>query len=399
MPARKGFAVFSLVIVSFLLSQSVAAGEWSGSIFFDEQYFLDEGEFRGQAQSYLSMALNPEFHHTWDDGKQLLDFQAFARGGSIDEERNHADIRELMWSYAAPTWELRGGVGKVFWGVTESRHLVDVINQTDLVEGIDGEEKLGQVMLNLAYISDWGTVDGYILPLFRERNYPGPKGRFRYPYEIDQENAQFESAQEQRHVDYALRWTHAVGDWDLGFSYFYGTNREPELIPTIEASGISLVPYYSILSQFGLDAQITLDQWLWKLETIRRSDQDEKYVAATGGFEYTFFDIADSGMDLGWVMEYLFDERGDKASTPFADDVMLGLRLVMNDVQDSTALLGLILDSDDTARMYTLEASRRLGESFTMSLEAFFVSNTENNDPLFLFSNDNNISLSVGYHI
>ena len=40
-------------------------------------------------------------------------------------------------------WSLSIGLGKVFWGVTEFNHLVDVINQTDLVEGIDGEAKLG----------------------------------------------------------------------------------------------------------------------------------------------------------------------------------------------------------------------------------------------------------------
>ena len=44
------------------------------------------------------------------------------------------------------------GVRRVFWGVAESNHLVDVINQTDAIENPDQEDKLGQPMLNLAYV-------------------------------------------------------------------------------------------------------------------------------------------------------------------------------------------------------------------------------------------------------
>ncbi|MDD7885073.1 hypothetical protein [Flavivirga sp. 57AJ16] len=42
--------------------------------------------------------------------------------------------------------------------MTESNHLVDIINQTDAVETFDGEEKLGQPMVQLS----WGT-DNIIL--------------------------------------------------------------------------------------------------------------------------------------------------------------------------------------------------------------------------------------------
>ena len=63
-------------------------------------------------------------------------------------------------------WSLSIGLGKVFWGVTEFNHLVDVINQTDLVEGIDGEAKLGQPKINLSLINHWGALDFFVLPGF-----------------------------------------------------------------------------------------------------------------------------------------------------------------------------------------------------------------------------------------
>ena len=94
----------------------------------------------------------------------------------MDSERTHFDIRELFGLWVFERWELGVGIRKVFWGVTESQHLVDIINQTDLVDSIDGEEKLGQPMVNVSIPHEWGTVDLFILPYFRERTFPGRDG-------------------------------------------------------------------------------------------------------------------------------------------------------------------------------------------------------------------------------
>jgi hypothetical protein len=95
------------------------------------------------------------------------------------------------------------GANKVFWGVTESRHLVDIINQTDLVEDIDEEQNLGQPMVNLLLQRDWGQLDFYLKPWFRE--------------------------------------------------------------PVLELAeaGDRLLPFYHQISQLGLDVQYTRDAWLW----------------------------------------------------------------------------------------------------------------------------------------
>ena len=77
------------------------------------------------------------------------------------------------WSYKGTEIELLVGINKVFWGVTESVHLVDIVNQTDLVEDLDQEDKLGQPMVNLALQHDWGLLNIYLLPYFRERTFPG----------------------------------------------------------------------------------------------------------------------------------------------------------------------------------------------------------------------------------
>ncbi|NOX91394.1 MAG: hypothetical protein GXP18_02760 [Gammaproteobacteria bacterium] len=357
------------------------AGEWSGYVSGEFRAFANSPADARQHDNNLSFSAQPEYYTDWDNGKQSFTVVPFVRWDENDNERSHADIRELTWLKAADDWELRAGIRKVFWGVTESQHLVDIINQTDLVEATDGEEKLGQPMINLALIRDWGTLDLFVLPGFRERTFPGEKGRLRFSPRIDTDQAMYESGDKGQHIDYAARWAHYLGDWDIGLSYFNGTSRDPRFIPGSDNKGQDVfIPFYDLIEQWGLDLQATLGDWLWKFEAINRSGQGKSYTALTTGFEYTVVGIAGSSADLGMISEILYDERGDEALTPFADDILLAGRLTLNDEQSTEFLLGMIFDSDDAARLLSLESSRRLGANWKITLEgqAFInITNTE----------------------
>lgn len=372
------------------------AGEWSGYISGEYRAFAQSPSDARQHDNNFSLSAQPEFFTDWDDGRQSFTFVPFVRLDQHDDERSHADIRELTWLKAANDWELRAGMRKVFWGVTESQHLVDIINQTDLVDARDGEEKLGQPMINLALIRDWGTVDLFVLPGFRERTFAGEDGRLRSIPPVDNEQAIYESSDEEQHIDYAARWTHYLGDWDIGVSYFNGTSRDPRFTPGLDDKGqVVLIPVYDLIKQWGLDLQATLDDWLWKFEAINRSGQGESFTAMTAGFEYTFVGIAQSNADLGVISEALYDDRGDDALTPFADDLMLGARLTLNDEQSTEFLFGIILDSDDDTRLFTLESSRRLGADWKITLEGQAFTNIDSGDLLTGIRNDDYLQLEL----
>jgi hypothetical protein len=165
-----------------------------------------------------------------------------------------------------------------------------------------------------------------------------------------------------------------------------------------------LIPYYPLMQQAGLDAQLTTAEWLWKLELIARDWQaldnsaqlvDQRFVALTGGFEYTFVGVARSDADLGLVAEYLYDDRDEQATSFFQNDLLLGLRLAMNDAQSSEALLGLIHDLDNQELMLSLEASRRFAHHWTASLEVRSFNRVDNNSPLAAIANDDFIQLDI----
>ena len=362
----------ALFIIVVALAFSAQAQEWRGHVSAEYRGFAHAGLDADQHRGYASLVAQPEFRGAWQDRQQQLTFTGFYRWDQHDRQRTHGDVRELLWLYAGRGVELRAGIGKIFWGVAETQHLVDVVNQIDLVEDPDREEKLGQPMLGATLLTQAGNWELYLFPYFRERTFPGEEGRLRSLPRVDTEqDALYESPRRERHVDAAARWSRTFGAWDLGLSYFRGTNREPRFTAGFDAGGEQvLVPYYGQLRQLGLETQATLDRWLLKLEAVRRSERDAGSRAATAGFEYTLPAVLGGASELGLLAEYVYDSRGRAALTPYQDDVMLGVRWTANDAQGTQLLATIILDRRSTERIYNLEASRRLGGNVTASLVA-----------------------------
>jgi hypothetical protein len=393
---QKIVTLFFLVILPI---NSVFAWEISGHLGVENLTFTQNSLDNRQHNNYVSGVIEPELYHEWDAGNQSFAFVPYFRYSQHDSRRTHFDIRELTWVKVAETWELRVGIRKLFWGVTESQHLINIINQTDLVENTDTEDKLGQPMINLALINDWGTLDLFLLTGFRERTFPGVEGRIRASPPIDIDNARFEKKGIERHLAYAVRWSHTIGDWDLGFSHFYGTNRDPLFLPETDKFGNQrLLPYYEMINQTGLDLQVTKGSWLWKLEAIFRSSKTDDYFASTAGFEYTFFDVYETGLDIGILGEYLYDSRGQNFQTLFEDDFLVAMRIAFNDVQSTELLAGIIFDRTSSAKFYNIEASRRFGDSWKLDMEARFFSGIPKADPAHFLRDDDHIRLEVSYH-
>ena len=391
---------FLAVITSIVISNLAFAGEWSGYAGLEFRGFTETAqEARQDHETNFSFAFEAEYYHEWDKGNQSIAFVPFMRVDEHDNERTHFDIRELNYLKVAENWELRLGIRKVFWGVTEFQHLVDVINQTDLVENLDTEDKLGQPMINLALINDWGTVDLFVMPYFRERYFPGTSSRLRTIPHIDQTRSQFESSAKEKHIDLAARYSHYFGDWDIGISHFYGTSRDPRLLLGTDNNGNAVfTPFYDIINQTSLDLQATKGNMLWKLEALHRSGQATTYNAIAAGFEYTFVGVMDSDIDLGLLSEYHYDDRGESASSTFEDDIALGARLAFNDAQSTEALIGLVWDRNTGGKFFNIEASRRIGNSFLLEAQGRFFSNQKASDPAKAFSQDDYIELFLTYN-
>lgn len=399
----RDFSKISLKIILSLMfvvinTSPAASHDLSGHVTLEGSYFFNDGLFPEQKRNNASLALQGEYYHRLEDGSAFT-FVPFARLDYRDDERTHFDIREFNYLMSGENWELLLGVGKVFWGTTEFVHLVDIINQTDLIENLDGESKLGQPMARLFFTRQWGAAEIFLLPYFRERTFSGREGRFRFASVVDTDRARYESSEEERHVDLAIRYSNTIADADFGIYYFKGTGREPKLIPDFDDQGRPvLIPYYEQINQGGLDLQLAAGKWLWKLEALYRSNEDESFFSGTGGFEYTFVDIGDSGMNLGLIGELAYDERGDEATTSFENDVMLGLRLEMNDAASTRLLAGLMKDLDSSARILRIEASCRIRDNWKVNMESWSFFELSQKDVLYTLRDDDFIKMELSYY-
>lgn len=359
-----------------------------------------------------------ELFQAWDDEHQRIVGEFFGRYDDEDDARTHDDVRELYWQVIGDEFEFRLGARRVYWGVVESRHLVDIVNQTDLVEDIDSKSKLGAPMMNLALVHDWGVVDFLLLPYQRARTYPGPDGHPRLPFPVAADEARYESPQRQHHLDYAVRYAGSFGGIDVGLAWFDGTARDPHLLGCLRrgatvagtavapdgpncnpsapqgdpltallqqaglapsdqqiraeaASQVVLVPYYDRLRQASLDAQWIIDSLALKAEALRRERSNRDTYAFVGGFEWSFGNVPWLNADAGILGEYLRDQDNEALGVLYDDELFAGLRLTFNDEASSQVLAGITGDrSNFRSRFGGIEASRRLGNDWRVALKA-----------------------------
>jgi len=376
------------------------ADQWeadiSGSVEMQARAFWHDPQWVGQDDQALqgSVVSITEFRWRNEEGNQRASLMPVLRWDATDEERNLADLREAYWALEGDSYELLVGANTVFWGVTESVHLVDIINQTDFAGDIDGEDKLGQPMISLALQRDWGEISAFVMPYFRERTFAGVEGRFRPPVPVDTDNALYESSDDENHVDLALRYSHYMGDIDIGVSAFSGTSREPRFVPA--ADGQSLLPVYDQIDQVGVDLQYTREAWLWKLEAIVRDGVSQSFAAAVGGFEYTMYQLGNSSSDVGLLLEYQYDGRDEFEPVTISDnDVFVGTRLALNDIQDTAVLAGFSYDTDTGETFVNIEAERRFGEDWFGELRVRAFSGAEQGESTYWLQKDDYVQVSV----
>ena len=399
--------------LSALITPALITPAQAGEFDFDAEigaelrYFPHDNQFAQQFSHFQpSVTIQPELRWRSDDGKHQFVVIPYARIDAEDDARTHIDLREGYYRYSSDNdWTLLVGAAKVYWGTTESRHLVDIINQVDGVEDIDEEDRLGQPMVNLTLLKEWGQLDLYVLPGFRTRTFPGVEGRLRGALVVDTEAEQFERDDNRGAVDFAARYSNFFGSWDVGLSVFHGTSREPRL--ALAPTNDRLAPIYDRITQGAVDVQYTTGPWLWKAEAIVREGHGDTFFASVAGFEYTLYQVFGKSWDLGLLSEYQYDGRDDEIgpspyglvadapATTAQNDVFAGARLALNDAEDTSVLAGASFDADDHTTGIFIEAERRLADNWTGEIEARLFVNVDEDNLLFDLRRDDFINLRI----
>lgn len=428
--------------------------KFTGYLEGELRYYPTEGLIKEQKDSFVSIALEPEL--TWKDTSENhgARIKLFGRYSDPDGNRSHGDVREMYYNYAGLGWQIELGINKVYWGVVESLHLVDIINQTDNVESVNGEEKLGQPMLSLSLEKNGGNFDFYILPYFREREFTTGPERFQISQNgqrlsLDEDNVFYESSDKENHIDYAIKLGNYFGDLDISILYFTGTSRDPLVIlsainqTTFQPTKFSA--YYEQLSQVGIELQYLYEDWAFKYEGTTKQLDSGDYNSGVIGFEYTLSDIGSAGYDLGLLVEYLWNDRKDVSIknysydaldlteailtqllidsgldpelalatvagldrqftlaadylSPFQNDIFIGTRFALNDINSTDFLAGVIIDADDQTTSASFEGSTRIGNSVRVTLNIYLFENVAKKSAFYPLRKDDQIEAKVAWY-
>ena len=423
MPSRVLFRLLwfgaCVIGVAFFAASSRAQSEvaeidLSGRLSAESRWFPRSALFPGQGSHATGFVAIPNLYLE-DEAGRILIVTPFFRYDSADARRTHFDLREayILLSGALGTgeWELRLGIDRVFWGVVESRHLVDIVNQIDLVEHPDEKTRMGQPMAYVTWSSDWGVLELLGMTYHRARTFPGSKGRLRASLIVNDNRVEYESSNGKWHPDFAARYSHTLGLMDFGVSVFDGTAREPTLGLCLDCSGQpgqpgppALYPTYERIRQFGVDAQWTTGSLLLKLEAIRRTgarnllSREEDFNAFVLGGEYSFFSLLGSDADLTLFVEWDRDGRGRNATNFYENDLFAALRIMLNDVQGTEMTASVLHDLDRSQRIYGLELARRLSDTWSANLEAIAITNIDESDLYYDLRRDGFVQFSLNYH-
>ncbi len=415
-------AIFALVLgalVSVLPTAAYPAGfadgiDISGRLSTETWLYPQSAAYPDQRSYAGGLALETTFYVESEEGTSIT-VTPFLRYDAGDPDRTYADLQEaylLIYGDAGDgEWELRLGIDRVFWGVTELRSLVDIINQTDVIEHPNEKTKMGQPMAHFTWSGDWGALELFATTWHRARTYPGRHGRQRYEFIVDQNMISYESGAKKWHIDLASRYSGLFGPLEIGLSLFNGTNREPTLLPRFLDSGLILAPHYEKIRQSGVDAQLAKGSLLLKLEAIYRTGaknsrfiqhlntlEEEDYIAFILGSEYTLYSILGSNSDLVLFAEWAYDGRGRWATNAFENDLFLAARLGLNDPQSTEFIVSVLGSLDSSSRVLAGEFKRRLSsDNWFLHIETSAFLDIDEDDFIYYVRRDSFIKVNLAY--
>lgn len=401
------------------LAAALAATGQAGALELEGRLDADLRAFKPAEHRELTVALagTLQAYHGFEALPLRFEAELFYRQDADDDQRSGGDIRQAFLELRHGDVDVSLGWRRVFWGVTESRSLVDVINQDDRAGDIRGDDKLGQPMLKIDWHGTLGTASLHLMPRGRKRVFAGDDGYPRTLLWLDGPGGRYTG--ERDRPDIAARWQYSGDGFDVGLSYFDGSARDPDFevcarirpqplfelpcAPLAALAGfdapapllalrerlaewpgyaeleaalwqrvsrhLRLRPVYPHERRLGLDLQYLSGSWAWRLEALARQREGRRSRALVAGAEYSLPGFLATGWDVGVLAEYLYDQRRDDPfNRYFDDDLFIGTRVMANDIAGSSLIAGMIVSRDGQDRFYSVEAGRRLGEYWRATL-------------------------------
>lgn len=348
-----------------------------------------EGEGEGNV---AALRLAPELMLRRGDARLLVAPEV--RWENHGSGRSIADFNELYFSVRAGETMIEAGITRLFWGVTESLPLENIINPPDLAADYTGKTTLGVALVRLARPVGFGQIEIILIPWDRDPRFPGVAGRPRTELPV---LGRVEHPDGQPPAG-AVRVAFGGSAFDAHLYYFQGLDRQSVLIPQFDGEGPprSLRASRKAIQQWGGDLQVPIGNLLLKGDAIYRTGYSRGFGAAILGGEYTLNSIGGSAADLGLMLEYQYDDRPwDAPLSPMDQGVYAGIRVAFNDPASSQFKFGVLQATTSAAQVWQGDFSRRIAENWTVEGSVNVFVNAHAQPALYGFARDSYMEISL----
>jgi len=318
------------------------------------------------------------------------------QGRTEQNGRSFVRLDELYGSYAFGDEQIMIGRNIRFWGALEARNIVDGFNPTDFRSGLFENDKMG--VWNAAWTHY--TETGSFSLIVKTDEQDQPMGKPPYVYYFFPSYVTYDSALKTEESRYRpsvyLRYSGSTEtEYPLDYAVIvqHGYDSQRYFLPgdpVITTTGLLSYTYTVPLTEHAylVNKVMTYDTLvagnaLFKLEALYTDVIKDAHVSdyyhVAGGVEYTLPQVYND-TDLGLLAEYYrygTTEKGKLTDLElfevFQNDLFLGLRVSLNDVNSASLVGGAILDMEYNEQSYYAEYETRLFERFKLNLDYRYI--------------------------
>jgi hypothetical protein len=301
-----------------------------------------------------------------------------------DTELHRYEPLEAYLEFVSSEWDMRVGQFTENWGIVDTFNPINVLNRRDLATDFLDPEPRGELGIKARVAFEGGelidqpTLAAYVVPLWRETEFPTPKSRFALRVgDAVLGDVPAVTPDGAQRVWAGARLEHTLNTAAFNADCQYVVSAGPEDFPVLdELPDADVVPtYYGAWSVGGgFRAVPNAEGWSkvtfkaevvykrpYRLGGLERNPDD--YVQFATGLDRSFNGLLASQDDLLVILEYLGDVGANDAPSllrPFDSDVVLALLWARNDLARWSAELRAIVDVTSAETIASLELRRQL---------------------------------------
>ena len=404
--------IFVLSLISFI--SLFAELEMSGHLDLDSEFYLTKASGRDANSFTVKQTLEFKYtRDTWSAFAKVYAQEAYNDFLSKEDQtqRTFARLDELYLRY--DTDEASYSIGKSikFWGALELRNIVDVFNPNEFRDDMFSVNKLGVYNASYSRFTDTGELNVIVKVHEQDLEMASyPYVYYPFPEMISYEkNLQTSSSQNKPSIYVAYSGsTDTDNALDYAFIYQHGYDSQRYLSSVVRQPTRYVQNGYRV-DKFMTYNTLVVGSTLVKLEAVYADVEkgvsvgDYSHIAF--GIEHTFEDF-ESGATLGLITEYYryYTYEEDKFTDlevyeSMQNDIFVGLRYVLNDVDDSSFIGGLIADAEYNEQTYYAKYESRYMDSFKLDVDYYFVEpSTSTQTAYALLGRHQRIGVNIAYY-